>query len=132
MKDQNLRWRRLRKFAIQAALVLAASTGVVAVSGTPSMASCTHSWRNGPTIQFESVVNAGSTGVALRSGPHTSCTLYMRIPNGHQMEMYCYTSGDNINGISTWSYVRYNPGSGNNFGWVSDYYLTNHGAFDAC
>ncbi|MET8234318.1 hypothetical protein ABZS77_26960 [Micromonospora sp. NPDC005298] len=132
MTNQNPPRRSLRQLAVQAVVIIAASTGIVAVSATPSLAGCSHSSRNGPTFQFESVTGAGSGGVALRSGPHTSCNLYLRIPNGHQMEMYCYTRGDTINGWNSWSYVRYNSGSGDNFGWVADAYLTNSGAYDAC
>jgi len=68
----------------------------------------------------------------MRAGPHIGCDLIRRIPNGHMMDMHCYTVGETVFGVSTWSFVRYNNGGGDWFGWVSDYYLTNRGSTRLC
>jgi hypothetical protein len=49
-----------------------------------------------------------------------------------QLDMWCWDYGDNINGVNTWSWVRYAPGATSYYGWVSDYYLANRGALFRC
>ncbi|WP_144118410.1 hypothetical protein [Catellatospora sichuanensis] len=123
--------RPLRALAAKAVVVLAASTGLTAVMAGPAQATCGHEAYNGPTIQYESVTGAPS-GVHFRFGPHVNCTSFGTLANGHQLEMMCYDQGDTVNGVHTWSWVRKNSGSGNYYGWVSDYYLTNRGSKDPC
>jgi hypothetical protein len=119
--------------ALKVVGMLVLSLGLVV--GVPSPASATCS--NHPTPRnldpgYESVTGAGTTGVARRAGPHTSCILWSRIPNGRQLDMWCWDYGENINGVSTWSWVRYQPAGTSYYGWVSDYYLTNRGALFRC
>src|SRR5215213_2030458 len=74
--------------ALKVVGMLVFSLGLVV--GVPSPASATCS--NHPTPRnldpgYESVTGAGTTGVARRAGPHTSCILWSRIPNGRQLDM---------------------------------------------
>jgi hypothetical protein len=106
--------------------------GIVGVTPSPASATCS----NHPTPRnldpgYEYVTGA-SGGLARRLGPHTSCILLSHIPNGSRLDMWCWTYGDTIHGVSTWSWVRYTSGSANYYGYVSDYYLTNRGALFQC
>jgi hypothetical protein len=99
---------------------------------SPSSACCGPLCRSLYKIQCAPVTGAGSTGIARRIGPHTSCILLSRIPNGRQLDMWRWDYGENVNGVSTWSWVRYQPGGTAYYGYVSDYYLTNRGANIRC
>jgi hypothetical protein len=123
--------RRLIALKVVGMLVL--SVGLVVATSSPASATCS----NHPTPRNldpgnEYVTGAGSTGVARRLGPHTSCILLSRIPNGSKLGMWCWDYGENINGVSTWSWVGYHTGGSSYYGWVSDYYLTNRGALFRC
>ncbi|WP_375335348.1 SH3 domain-containing protein [Micromonospora sp. CP22] len=114
-------------------MVLVATTGIVAISGTPASASsCSHSATDKQTTSGQ-VVLAGSTGLAVRSGPHTSCTLLGRVPNGHWVTYWCHTAGDTVNGTNRWVRIDYSAGGGSGVlgGWVSSYYL-NTASTQAC
>jgi hypothetical protein len=125
-----LKLRRLVALKVVGMVVL--SLGIVAVTPAPASATCS----NHPTPRnldpgYEYVTGA-SGGLARRVGPHTSCILLSYIPNGSRLDMWCWTSGDTINGVSTWSWVGYKPGSTSYYGYVSDYYLTNRGSNYRC
>ncbi|SBT37854.1 Bacterial SH3 domain [Micromonospora narathiwatensis] len=77
---------------------------------------------------YDSVLGAGSTGLALRTGPHVSCGLILRIPEGRIVGLQCYQQGDVVNQVPTWSAVNFQG----NPGWVSDAYLKRGGSYDYC
>jgi hypothetical protein len=52
--------------------------------------------------------------------------------DGRQLDMWCWDYGDNVSGVSTWSWVGYSSGGTSYYGWVSDYFLTNRGALFRC
>jgi hypothetical protein len=88
--------------------ILVVSLGIVTVTSAPASATCSnHATPTNKDPGTEFVTGAGSTGVARRLGPHTSCILLSRIPNNRQLDMWCWDYGDNINGVNTWSWVRY-------------------------
>ncbi|MEU8258116.1 SH3 domain-containing protein [Micromonospora inaquosa] len=115
--------------ATQSALALVAALGVAVISESPAAASCSHSWAD-EDLGSAQVVGAGS-GLALRSGPHTSCSLIHRIPNGHWVSFDCWDTGDVISGTSFWAHVRYGNGGPVYQGWVSEHYLS-EGSTDYC
>jgi hypothetical protein len=67
-------------------------------------------------------------GVAIRTGPGTNCLILARVPWSAWVDLNCYRAGDGVNGIYSWSAVHY----AQYFGWISNYYLTGHGADYAC
>jgi hypothetical protein len=124
---------RRRLIASKVVGMLVLSLGIVAVTSAPASATCSnHVTPTNKDPGYESVTGAGSTGVARRIGPHISCQLLSRIPNGRQMDMWCWDYGETVHGVSTWSWVRYQPGGTAYYGYVSDYYLTNRGADVRC
>jgi hypothetical protein len=125
--------RPSRLIAVKLVGILVVGLGIVAVTSSPASATCSnHATPTNKDPGTEFVTGAGSTGLARRLGPHTSCILLSRIPNNRQLDMWCWDYGDNINGVNTWSWVRYAPGATSYYGWVSDYYLTNRGALFRC
>ncbi|MFG1889365.1 SH3 domain-containing protein [Micromonospora sp. NPDC049051] len=112
----------------QAALTLAAAAGIVAVAGAPASAGCSHTWSD-KDYGSSYVEGAGSTGLALRTGPHTSCALVTRIPNGHWVAFDCWTTGDYYNSYDNfWQHVRYGNGGPTYSGWIASSYL--HDPYD--
>jgi hypothetical protein len=121
----------LRRIGIHVLVVLAVALGGLVATSAPASASCSHGHSN-LDVRFDIVSGAGSLGLALRTGPHTGCGLIRRLPNGSGVDLHCFVHGDNVFGLDTWSYVRYNPGGQDWFGWVSDYYLQDGGSFFHC
>ncbi|WP_306214374.1 hypothetical protein [Actinoplanes sp. RD1] len=116
--------------AIKTVALLAVAGGAAVLHETPAAASCAHGARDA-NAGYDTVEGTGGQGLALRiGGPHTSCSYLYRIPDGTQIDLYCWTQGDNIFGTPYWNYVRWNQGdgTGDRFGWVSIYYLRNAGA----
>src|SRR5690242_3220044 len=114
-----------RVLAAKVVGMLVLSLGIVAVTAAPASATCSNHvtpTNKDPGSEF---VTGASSGLARRIGPHTSCILLSFIPNGRQLDMWCWDYGDTVHGWSTWSWVRYQPGSTSYYGYVSDYYLTN-------
>ncbi|MBQ0902386.1 SH3 domain-containing protein [Micromonospora sp. U21] len=115
----------------QAALTLVAAAGIVAVTSAPANANCSHAWSD-KDYGSNRVQDAGSTGLALRTGPHTSCGLVTRIPTGHWVTLDCQGYGDYINGWNGWTHVRYGNGGPTYSGWVFDHYLDDGGSYIDC
>jgi hypothetical protein len=122
--------RRLIALKVVGLLVL--SLGLVVVTASPASATCSSHGAPRNLDPGNQYVTGASGGLARRLGPHTSCVLLSYIPNGSKLGMWCWDYGDNIHGVSTWSWVGYHPGSSSYYGWVSDYYLSNGGAFFRC
>jgi hypothetical protein len=124
--------KRIRAIAGQAVVMLAIAVGMVVASAAPANAyGCLHDTQDSSS-NYEYTTGAGSTGVAMRRGPHLHCDVRVRVPNNRLMEMLCWDNGDPVNGTNTWSYVRWSGGAGDYYGWISDYYITNGGASYAC
>ncbi|TDB95852.1 SH3 domain-containing protein [Micromonospora fluostatini] len=110
----------------QVALTVAAAAAVVALAPAPASAGCSHAWSD-KDFGSDQVQDAGSTGLALRAGPHTGCALVTRIPNGHWVTLDCQGYGDTINSWNGWTHVRYGNGGPTCSGWVFDHYLVDGG-----
>jgi hypothetical protein len=83
----------------------------------------------------EQVVNrvSGFSGIALKDGPQPYCDVLTRVPWGHWVALDCYvTNEQNVNGVTSWSHVRYGNGGPVYEGWISDYHLSNRGSNYAC
>jgi hypothetical protein len=126
---------RRARAVVQFFVVLLAAAGVSVVHTEPAAAACTYS--NHPNLDPGSsqVVNpvAGFSGIAMRDGPWQYCDVKYRVPWYGWVDLYCWTNGQDVNGQSTWSYVRYNDGaSGDRVGWINDYYLSGNGSSRYC
>ncbi|MDG4830546.1 hypothetical protein O7627_14720 [Solwaraspora sp. WMMD1047] len=117
---------RIRFVAALMVAAVLATLGVVTAGGTPASANCTSHVSYNHDNGSDLIVDAGSTGLALRQGPHTSCGLIRRITGW--VDLRCWDYGDVINGHNSWSNVRW----GNYQGWVSDAYLLNNGSTVYC
>jgi hypothetical protein len=123
--------------AVQPAAAVPARGAVAATSSSGDSAAdlCTgFSWsdRDPGSAQIVNPVS-GISGVAMRTGPHTYCDLEYRVPWTHWVVLDCYTSGSTVNGVSTWSHVRYNNGGPVVYsGWISDYHLSDRGSNFRC
>ena len=125
-----LKPRRLIALKVVGMVVL--GLGIVGVTPAPALATCSnHATPTNKDSTNQYVVGA-SGGLARRIGPHTYCAVLSYIPNGSYLDMWCWDYGDNINGVSTWSWVRYYRSGTNYYGYVSDYYLSNGGAWVRC
>jgi hypothetical protein len=76
---------------------------------------------------------SGFSGIAMRTGPQGYCDLVTRVPWGHWVTLDCFVhDGQNVNGVTTWSHVRYSNGGPVYEGWISDYYLSGLGSGFNC
>jgi hypothetical protein len=124
--------KRRRLIALKVVGMVVLGLGIVGVTPAPASATCS----NHPTPAnrdpgYEYVTGA-TGGLARRIGPHTYCAVLSYIPNGSRLDMWCWTTGDTIHGVSTWSWVGYTTGGTSYYGYVSDYYLTGAGANFRC
>ena len=124
--------RPLSLLAAQAALALfAGSLAVVATQSPAAASTCSHA-HSDKDPGSEQVVGAGGTGLAMRTGPHTTCAEVVRVPNTHWVTLECWDYGTTVNGVSSWSFARYGNGTSSWTGWLSDAYLTNSGSSWRC
>lgn len=112
-------------------LLAAAGTVMVPALAEPALASdCSHPHSNLDTTSGTFIGN----GVNIRRGPHSppglSCTSDGQGQRGDGADFHCFTVGDNVDGISTWSWVR-NTRTGVQ-GWVNDGLLSGLGSIRAC
>ncbi len=121
---------RKRLSLASSALLVLVTIVVVGGSATPASASCTHSSRDAGSA----LLYVTGTDVAVRSGPHTSCGLNYRAPNGLIMNAHCYVTGDTVKsgGISYTTWSRVSVWGGGPGGWMSDAFLENGGAPYRC
>jgi hypothetical protein len=68
----------------------------------------------------------------MRTGDASSCDLVTRVPWWHWVVLDCFVHGESVNGVSTWSHVRYSNGGPVYSGWISDYYLSGLGSSFIC
>ena len=108
-------------------LALAAAVLVLAGPAQPANASCSH----GHADRDTGFGHATEDVVRIRVGPHTSCSILTYTPVSELLYYECWTIGDNIFGVSTWTYVHKSQ-DWNAAGWMSDYYLSNGGALTRC
>jgi hypothetical protein len=125
----------MRRLAVRiAAIVLVASGTAAAVSSPASAGLCNWYWQDkdpGSAQVIHPV--SGFSGIAMRDGPRSDCSLITRVPWGHWVALDCFVhGGQNINGITTWSHVRYSNGGPVYWGWISDYYLSGLGSNYNC
>jgi hypothetical protein len=125
----------LRRLAISAAVSIVAAAGVTALDASPAAAgTCSWHWSDRDPGS-EQVVNrvSGFSGIALKDGPQPYCNVLTRVPWGHWVALDCYvTNEQNVNGVTSWSHVRYGNGGPVYEGWISDYHLSNRGSNYAC
>ncbi|GGN57546.1 hypothetical protein GCM10010112_10550 [Actinoplanes lobatus] len=124
-------FRVSRGFAAAVVTALLPVAAIVGLTPAPASASCSHSHSN--LDDGSDTVVGTSTGLNIRTGPHTACAKAMTgaIPNGASVALHCWTAGDRVIGYydtDTWSYVRY----GTVYGWVSDAYLSGQGSDQLC
>lgn len=112
----------------------ASATPAAPQGAPPGTAACSWFWadRDPGSAQVVNPV-AGYTGIALRDGPWSYCSVLHRVPWGHWVVLDCYISdGQNVNGVTSWSHVRYSNGGPVYSGWISDYHLSDLGSHYRC
>jgi uncharacterized protein YraI len=103
-------------------LVLTLVCGALVVTTSPAAAAaCGDSPPNHQDLAY-GWVNGTTSGVNLRTGPWTSCSIITVLPEGTLVYFSCYERGTNVNGNANWTYVDTYYVSG----WVSNYYLWHH------
>ena len=112
-------------------VLAAAGTVLVPALAQPALASdCSHGHSNRDSTGGTFLGN----GVNLRSGPHSppglSCPSNGQGQRGDGAAFHCWTFGDNVDGTSTWSWVR-NTRT-NVQGWVNDSLLSGNGSIEEC
>ncbi|WP_051264885.1 SH3 domain-containing protein [Nakamurella lactea] len=125
--------KTLTAFVFAAGIVTA---GAGAASAAPAMAGPSGSV--GPNVLDCSVSHpnkdAGSghptTSVNVRSGPHTGCDANWWAGKSTKLYYHCWVSGTKVGNYYSWTHVRI--AGTNRQGWVSDYYLNDHGATHHC
>lgn len=118
------------------ALVVGGSPASAAATpaGPPGTAACSWHWvdRDPGSAQVVNPVS-GFTGIALRDGPWSYCSVLTRVPWGHWVVLDCFIAdGQNVNGVTSWSHVRYSNGGTPASGWISDYHLSGLGSNYRC
>ena len=68
--------------------------------------------------------------VNIRTGPHTSCTSLGQGLLGDTAVYFCWVPGDWVYNMASWTYVYDTRNRVS--GWVSDYYLSDGGAYSVC
>jgi hypothetical protein len=125
---------------IRLLIIAMASTGLLVVGSTASaasagaMAPCEWHWVDRDPYSAQ-VVNrvSGYPGIALRDGPRSDCSVLTRVPWGHWVALDCFIAdGQNVNGVTSWSHVRYSNGGPVYHGWISDYHLSDLGSHFRC
>jgi hypothetical protein len=109
------------------ALALTTAGLVLAGPTSPASASCSHAHSDKDSRSGYSTDDA----LRVRKGPHHSCGIVTYTPTTELLYYECYVVGDSVFGTTTWTYVHKNS-DWNAAGWVSDYYLDNHGAWERC
>ena len=126
---------RVRRAAVHLTAVVLAASGFVAIVASPASASvCNWYWQDKDPGSSQ-VINpvSGISGIAMRDGPQSYCGLITRVPWWNWVALDCFVhDGQNINGITTWSHVRYSNGGPVYQGWISDYYLSGLGSNFNC
>ncbi|MGW7546794.1 hypothetical protein ACWGKQ_37710 [Streptomyces sp. NPDC054770] len=120
------------KFGAGLAAIALATGGISLATASPAAAAVTC----GPTAPDKDtgtaqVINrdpAYPTGVAMRTGPGSNCSLIVRVPWSAWVDLNCYRIGQSVNGYTTWSAVHY----AQYFGWISDAYLSGAGTNKPC
>jgi hypothetical protein len=136
-----MRGSRGKAGVIGAALALSAGMAVVcapsaaaAPAEQPGTAACSWFWadRDPGSAQVVNRVD-GYPGIALRDGPWSYCNVLHRVPWGHWVVLDCYISdGQEVNGVKSWSHVRYSNGGPVYSGWISDHHLSGLGSNYRC
>jgi hypothetical protein len=120
--------------ALVLALPLAQPAAAAGRSSGSAAAACSgYSWsdRDPGSAQVINKVQ-GLDGVNMRNGSASYCDWVTTVPWFHWVVLDCYTSGTTVNGVSTWSHVRYSNGGPVHSGWISDYYLSDRGSNYRC
>ncbi|MBQ1073487.1 SH3 domain-containing protein [Micromonospora sp. C31] len=104
--------------------MVTAATSIAVVSGGPASASCNHGYVD-KELTSGQVIGAGTTGLAVRTGPHLSCGLVGRVPTGHWVTYLCHVYGDVVNSTNHWVRIHYNNGGPTSIdGWAAEDYLS--------
>ncbi|SBT39067.1 hypothetical protein [Micromonospora narathiwatensis] len=124
----------MRKLSSVAAAVTltVGCTGVAVTSvAAPASASCSHSHSNIDTAGGQLI---NGSNVNIRTGPHTSCPSLGFGQLSHNVDFWCYTSGDRAtaNGYTTYSWTYLKDLTTGVSGWVADALLKNLGSNVAC
>jgi hypothetical protein len=116
---------RLR--AVGLALVTGAASAIVALTPSPASASCSHAHSN---LDGAGSGRVSASALTRRSGPHTTCGALGQAGNGVQIFYHCFTIGENVDGINTWTWGRIAGTSQE--GWFWDGGLNNGGSLFLC
>ncbi|NGY65875.1 hypothetical protein G7043_44010 [Lentzea sp. NEAU-D13] len=123
---------RLRKFGAGLAAFMLATTGASIFTASPAVAAvpCGPSAPDKDT-RIAQTVNKDPRfplGVQMRTGPGLNCDPIVRVPWEAWVDLNCFRRGDSVNGVTTWSAVRF----AQHFGWISDYHLSGQGSNFNC
>ncbi|MEV4709471.1 hypothetical protein [Actinoplanes sp. NPDC049316] len=123
---------RLRTVSALTGTTLAFAAAAVALTGTAAQADCSHRSADLDYGSDQVVAAAGTSGEAIRTGPHVGCSRVITLATGRWVTLDCYTEGDTVAGRDTWSRVRYSNGGPVYQGWLPDSRLREHGAQEEC
>lgn len=123
---------RLRKFGAGLASFTLAAAGASIFTASPAVAAvpCGPSAPDKDTRIAQTVNRVPSVplGVWMRTGPGLNCSGIVQVPWGAWVDLNCFRRGDSVNGVTTWSAVRF----AQYFGWISDYHLSGQGSSFNC
>ncbi|MFD2766210.1 hypothetical protein [Micromonospora eburnea] len=119
--------------SIAAAVTLTVGCTGVVVTGVaaPASATCSHPHSN---IDSGSGKLFNGSNINIRTGPHTSCPSNGYGQLSHNVDFWCYTSGDGVtaNGYTTHSWTYLKDTTTGVSGWVADALLKGLGSQIAC
>lgn len=114
---------------VAATLVSVGGTATAAPAGTHAgpvqTMDCSHAHSN-----KDSGSGRTTTVLRYRTGPHTSCEPLGQAGNNTLIYYHCWTSGESVGGVSTWTWGR--VAGTQREGWFSDKYLSNGGSTKKC
>ncbi|MGW4404779.1 hypothetical protein ACWEJ6_12145 [Nonomuraea sp. NPDC004702] len=82
--------------------------------------------------RYDTINDRGIDKVGIRIGLSVDCSAVFYLKEGAQVDLWCYAHGQYILDGPTWTYIRYNNGSGDKYGWVNDGYLHGYGSNQYC
>ncbi|OXM57617.1 hypothetical protein CFP71_07320 [Amycolatopsis thailandensis] len=86
---------------------------------------CSH-----PHSNKDSASGRTTTVLRYRTGPQNNCTALGQAARGTLIYYHCWTSGESVGGVSTWTWGR--VAGTQHEGWFSDKYLDDGGSTKKC
>lgn len=117
---------RSRSRAVALAVATAAAMTGFALTPTAAYADCSHGHSN---LDDDSG-RVSASALARRAGPHLTCTALGQASNGTLIYYHCYTVGQSVDGVNTWTWGRI--AGTNQQGWFWDGGLNDFGSFRPC